>query len=169
MAFPSMQALSWGGWRGASPEEAKKKITRMERLKEEHLPKRDKNPKQAEAEIPFIGPLPGPSHSRSVEIGAPQQAERSEEDTECMTIAYLNVMQRLGRASVSLFPTNPSFQLRPPASAPGCKMAAGVHTRAAVFTLHINTKQSLMPLSSPPSHGWTGLFPPSAFNSCLLG
>ena len=96
MAFPSVQAPSWGGWRGASPEEAKKKkITRIERMKEEHLPKRDKNPKQAEAEIPFIGRLPGPSHSRSVEIGAPQQAERSEKDTEYVTIAYLNVMQRL--------------------------------------------------------------------------
>lgn len=80
---------------GPALKKQKKKITRIERLKEEHLPKRDKNPKQAEAEIPFIGPLPGPSHSRSVEIGAPQQAERSEEDTECMTIAYLNVMQRL--------------------------------------------------------------------------
>lgn len=96
MAFPSMQAPSWEGWRGASPEEAKKKkITQIERLKEEHLPKRDKNPKQAEAEIPFIGQLLGPSHSRSVETGAPQQAERSEEDTDCVTIAYLNVTQRL--------------------------------------------------------------------------
>lgn len=95
MAFPSMQRRPGEAGEGPALKKQKKKNHPNREIKEEHLPKRDKNPKQAEAEIPFIGRWPVPSHSRSVEIWAPQQAERSKEDTEGVMTAYLNVTQRL--------------------------------------------------------------------------